>query len=183
MDIEQIAEKLKKGETHYFGQIIVYFEAKVFRTVYSMIRNRATAEDIVQDIFLTLYLNIHKYNGGSFNAWLYRIVVNHCYDYLRKNKLETSEIEEIIDESTPERILLLHERNKELEKIVELLDETERMILVLKYANELTYEEISEVLQIPLHDVRNKLHRTKKRLREQSTKKGGQLYEMRYLND
>lgn len=116
---------------------------------------------------------------GSFNAWLYRIVVNNCFDYLRIHKLQTIRIDsDVMDNRYPEKVLLLHERNEQLEKLLQQLDETEYMVLLLKYVNELSYDEISEVLQISLNDVRNKLHRSKRKLRSITMTKGGYFYEM-----
>ena len=178
MEMDELITRVKNGESYYFTNIIKHYEQKVFITVIRIVKNRATAEDIVQDIFIKVFYSLHKYKKtGSFNAWLYRIVVNQCFDYLRKTKLQTTQIEhDVMDSHYPEKILLLHERNAELEQLLQQLDESEYMVLLLKYVNELSYDEISEVLQISLNDVRNKLHRSKRKLR--SMKKGGYFYEM-----
>ena len=180
MEIDELISRVKNGESHYFTNIVKQYEQKVFTTVIRIVKIHATAEDIVQDIFIKVFYSLHKYKKtGSFNAWLYRIVVNNCFDYLRKTKLQTISIDsDVTNSHYPEKILLLHERNEQLEQLLQQLDETEYMVLLLKYVNELSYDEISEVLQISLNDVRNKLHRSKRKLRSTSTKKGGYFYEM-----
>ncbi|MEK4426150.1 RNA polymerase sigma factor [Solibacillus sp. FSL K6-1523] len=180
MEMDEVITRVKNGENHYFAHIINYYEQKVFTTVIRIIRNHAAAEDIVQDIFIKVFYSLHKYEKtGSFNAWLYRIVVNYCFDYLRKHKHQTIEIEsEITDSRYPEKILLLRERNEELEQLLQQLDKADYMVLLLKYVNGLSYDEISEVLQITLNDVRNKLHRSKRKLRSIAMTKGGYFNEM-----
>ncbi|QDQ03211.1 RNA polymerase sigma factor [Lysinibacillus fusiformis] len=180
MEMDEVISRVKNGESHHFAHIVKHYEQKVFTTVIRIVKNRATAEDIVQDIFIKVFYSLHKYKKmGSFNAWLYRIVVNNCFDYLRIHKLQTIRIDsDVMDNRYPEKVLLLHERNEQLEKLLQQLDETEYMVLLLKYVNELSYDEISEVLQISLNDVRNKLHRSKRKLRSITMTKGGYFYEM-----
>lgn len=180
MEINELITRIKNGESHYFANIVKHYEQKVFTTVIRIVKEHATAEDIVQDIFIKVFYNLQKYkNTGSFNAWIYRIVVNYCFDYLRKSKKQPIEIDSDISNSQyPEKIILLHERNQQLEQLLQQLDETEYMVLLLKYVNDLSYDEISEVLQISLNDVRNKLHRSKRKLRSITMEKGGYFYEM-----
>ena len=180
MEIDEVIARVKNGEDHCFAHMIKHYEQKVFTTVIRIVRNRTVAEDIVQDIFIKVYYNLHKYEKkGSFNAWLYRIVVNKCFDYLRKYKQQARSIDmDIADGRYPEKILLLREKNEQLEQLLQQLDETEYFVLLLKFVNGLRYDEISEVLQIPMNEVRNKLHRSKRKLRSIGTTKGGYFYEM-----
>ncbi|MFJ7700432.1 RNA polymerase sigma factor [Lysinibacillus fusiformis] len=180
MEIDEVIARVKNGEDHCFAYIIKHYEQKVFTTVIRIVRNRTVAEDIVQDIFIKVYYNLHKYEKkGSFNAWLYRIVVNKCFDYLRKYKQQARSIDiDIADGRYPEKILLLREENEQLEQLLQQLDETEYFVLLLKFVNGLRYDEISEVLQISMNEVRNKLHRSKRKLRSIGTTKGGYFYEM-----
>lgn len=180
MEMDEVIEKVMNGENRYFVHLIKHYEQKIFTTVIRIVRNRAVAEDIVQDIFIKVYYSLHKYEKtGSFNAWIYRIVVNICFDYLRKQKHQTTPVDsDIPDSRYPEKIVLLRERNEQLEQLLQQLDEIDYLVLLLKYVNGLSYYEISEVLQISLNDVRNKLHRSKRKLRSIVTTKGGYFYEM-----
>ena len=180
MEMDEVIARVKNGENHYFEHVINHYEQKIFITVIRIVRNRAATEDIVQDIFIKVFYSLHKYkHTGSFNAWIYRIVVNYCFDYLRKHKYQTIEIaSDVMDSRYPEKLLLLRERNEQLERLLQQLDETDYFVLLLKYVNELSYDEISEVLQISLNDVRNKLHRSKRKLRSIVTTEGGYFYEV-----
>jgi RNA polymerase sigma-70 factor, ECF subfamily len=180
MDIEPLIKRIQKGDTHLYASVMKHFEQKVFITVYRLVKNRTVAEDLVQEIFIKAFYNLPKYKQTStFNAWLYRLAMNYCLDYLRKAKksITTDEIESI-EQQYPEKILLLYERNQALEQLLKQLEEIEYMVLLLRYVNELSYEEISDVLQISLNEVRNKLHRSKQKLRILSKAQGGDLYEM-----
>ena len=75
-------------------------------------------------------------------------------------------------------MILQKEQLYQLDQLLHQLDKTEYFILLLRYVNELSYDEISEVLQIPLNEVRNKLHRSKRKLRQLATTKGGYFHEM-----
>ncbi|MER1986718.1 MAG: RNA polymerase sigma factor [Solibacillus sp.] len=180
MELEEIIMRVQRGESQYYTYIIKRYEQKVFITAKRLVKNHTTAEDLVQDSFIKGFYSLHKYkNTGSFNAWLYRIVVNNCFDYLRKAKLQFTQTEaETTDHSSPEKIVLLHERNEQLEQLLGQLNELDYTVLLLKYVNGLSYDEISEVLDISLNDVRNKLHRSKKQLKTMANKKGGYFYEM-----
>ncbi|WP_144787977.1 sigma-70 family RNA polymerase sigma factor [Lysinibacillus fusiformis] len=104
---------------------------------------------------------------------------DHCFAYIRKYKQQARSIDiDIADGHYPEKILLLREENEQLEQLLQQLDETEYFVLLLKFVNGLRYDEISEVLQISMNEVRNKLHRSKRKLRSIGTTKGGYFYEM-----
>lgn len=105
MDMDEVIEKVINGENRYFVYLIKHYEQKIFTTVIRIVRNRAVAEDIVQDIFIKVYYSLHMYEKtGSFNAWIYRIVVNICFDYLRKQKHQTTPVDiDIPDSHYPEK--------------------------------------------------------------------------------
>lgn len=180
LDIELAVQNVQSGKESDYSYIVNYYEKKIYTTVFRLIRQHDIAQDIVQEIFIKVFYNIHKYKASvSFNAWLYRIVVNQCYDYLRKQpKQPLFEPTEFMDKQSPEKLILQKEQLQHLDHLLDTLDKTEYFILVLRYINELSYEEICEVLQISLNDVRNKLHRSKRKLRQAAAQKGGYFNEM-----
>ncbi|KGR78591.1 RNA polymerase sigma factor [Ureibacillus sinduriensis] len=180
MDIELAVKNVQSGSETDYTYIMTYYENKIYTTVFRLVCQHDTAQDLVQEIFIKVFYNLHKYKAvGSFNAWLYRIVVNQCYDYLRKQSKQPLHGEiESIEIQSPENKILQKEQLQQLDQLLHQLDKTEYLILLLRYINELSYDEISEVLQIPLNEVRNKLHRSKCKLRQLATKKGGYFHEM-----
>lgn len=180
LDIKLAVQNVQSGKQTDYSYIVKYYENKIYTTVFRLVRQHDTAQDLVQEIFIKVFYNLHKYKAvGSFNAWLYRIVVNQCYDYLRKQPKQPLHGEiESIEIQSPENKILQKEQLQQLDQLLHHLDKTEYFILLLRYVNELSYDEISEVLQIPLNEVRNKLHRSKRKLRQLATTKGGYFHEM-----
>ncbi|MER2000163.1 MAG: sigma-70 family RNA polymerase sigma factor [Lysinibacillus sp.] len=181
MDIQQCVKAVQAGDKSAFRTIVVTYEQKVFTTASRMTGNQSLAEDLVQDGFIKAFKNIAKSEPtGSFNAWLYRLAMHHCLDYLKKKRPEVAQDETFITDNTyPEQQLLHKEKDHQLHALLYELEDTERLVLLLRYVNELRYDEIAEILHISHTEVRNKLHRSKKKLRTSGTAKGGYFYEMR----
>lgn len=183
-------EEVRAGNMQAFTKIIDKYKNQLFATVLRMTKNPEDAQDLVQEAFIKVYEQLNKYDfKGSFSSWLYRVTINHCLDELRKKRYQVEHITfnekgiESSEENEPEIVFLKKEKSRQLEKLIASLPEDERMIILLRYANERSYEEISELLHIPLSTVRNKLHRAKKKLRKiVQAEKGGyfnEVYERR----
>ncbi|KGR87219.1 RNA polymerase sigma factor [Lysinibacillus odysseyi] len=158
------------GDKQAYTHIINKYKNSLYATVLRMMKNPQTAQDLLQEAFVKAYEQLPKFDQkGSFKSWLYRVTINHCLDTLRKKsyqvKQEEIQDEQLVNAASPEIIFLKREKNRELERLIARLPEQERLILLLRYANDCSYVEISELLHIPLSDVRNKLHRAKKKLR------------------
>ena len=108
MDIELAIQSVQAGKETDYKYIVTYYENKIYTTVFRLVRQHDIAQDLVQEIFIKVFYSLHKYKAvGSFNAWLYRIVVNQCYDYLRKqSKQSTLEEIEFIEKQYPENVIL-----------------------------------------------------------------------------
>lgn len=185
MDEEkQWIEDVLSGNKQAYGKIIEKYKNPLFATILRMTRNQQDAEDLVQESFIKIYHQLGKFNGkGSFSSWMYRVAINHCLDEFRKKryKMEQVEINEVHakDFQHPEVTYLKKEKNRQLEKLIGRLPEDERLILLLRYVNELSYKEISELMNVSLATVRNKLHRGKKKLRKtMQDGKGGYFNEL-----
>ena len=86
--------------------------------------------------------------------------------------------EKVVNPNHPEVIFLKKEKNRQLERLIAALPEDERMIILLRYVNELSYSEISELSELPVSSVRNKLHRAKKKMRDSVKREGGYFHEL-----
>lgn len=172
------------GNKQAYAQIINKYKNPLYTTILRMTGNQQDATDLVQEAFIKIYLQLGKFDGkGSFSSWMYRVAINHCMDEFRKKRYKMEQIEvredDVMDFHHPEMIFLKKEKNRQLEKLIGCLPEEERMILLLRYVNELSYNEIGELMSLPLSTVRNKLHRAKKKLRETiKEEKGGYFHEM-----
>ncbi|CAG9606905.1 RNA polymerase sigma factor [Pseudoneobacillus rhizosphaerae] len=176
-------QEVLAGNKYSYTHIINKYKNQLYATILRMTKNPQDAQDFVQEAFIKVYHQLGKYDGkGSFSSWIYRVAINHCLDEFRKKshhiqKVELSE-EMYENPSHPEVIFLKKERSRQLERIVATLPEDERMIILLRYVNELSYDEISELLDIPVTTVRNKLHRAKIKMRKSVNQEGGYFHEM-----
>lgn len=183
-DERQWIEEVLSGNKQAYAQIINKYKNPLYATILRMIGNQQDAADLVQESFIKIYYRLGKFDGkGSFSSWMYRVAINHCMDEFRKKRYKMEQIEiredDIMDFHHPEVIFLKKEKNRQLEKLIESLPKEERMILLLRYVNELSYNEIGEIMSLSLSTVRNKLHRAKKKLRETiQGEKGGYFHEM-----
>lgn len=181
-EIEWIREVLA-GDKQAYAKIINKYKNQLYATILRMTKNPQDAQDLVQDAFIKVYHQLEKFNGqGTFASWLYRVSINHCMDVFRKKQYKIKHVEMseqfVPDKNNPEVIFLKREKQRHLEKLLATLPDDERMIILLRYANELSYEEISELLNTSVSTVRNKLHRAKKKMRNTAEREGGNFNEL-----
>lgn len=167
---KQLIQKIIKGDDQAFRMIVDTYKYQLISYLTYRTKDEELAKDIAQESFLKCYENLPNYNGGSFKAWLFRIAINQLIDYKRKQKEYTTLLEETPSLETPESLMLSKEHTAQLQQWLETFDEKTRQIFILKYASNCSYEEIAETLSIPIAEVRNRLYRTKKRLRESRVK-------------
>ncbi|QTE23835.1 RNA polymerase sigma factor [Polaribacter cellanae] len=167
-----IINKVLKGNTNAFSELIDTYKDLVFSLAIKMTKNREEAEEISQDTFIKAYKNLSKFKGDSkFSTWLYRITYHTCLDALKKNKKHSNSFE--FNEITLHQIqttdnalqaLERKERAKIMDKCLLQLPEDERSILWLFYYKELSLKEIIEVTSLSEANIKVKLHRGRKKL-------------------
>lgn len=176
VDENYVIKQVLSGNKQAYTDIIHAYKTPLYATILRMTNNQQLAQDLVQEAFIKIYEQLANYKEGSFKSWLYRVAINHCIDELRKKhyqfKNEPLQEGQLVETTHPEVIYLKKESERQLEQLLNELPEQERMILLLRYSNELSYEQIAELLKISLSDVRNKLHRSKKKMREKIRKRG-----------
>ncbi|SFB24010.1 MULTISPECIES: RNA polymerase sigma factor SigW [unclassified Bacillus (in: firmicutes)] len=173
--------EVKKGDQNAFSEIVEIYKDKVFQLCYRMLGNRHEAEDIAQEAFIRAYVNINSFNMNlKFSTWLYRIATNLCIDRIRKKKpdyfldAEVSGTDGLTmysqipsDTPLPEKELESLELQDTIQKEILKLPEKYRSAIVLKYVEELSLNEISEILDLPLGTVKTRIHRGREALRQQ----------------
>jgi len=150
----------------------VYFETYhgVFSMIFSIVQNRSISEDLMQDTYIKMVEKIASYEKGrNFPAWLLQIAKNNAYDHLRIKRKET-ETSESIALHQPLHTLHQGELNQ-IEDYLVTLTNLEREIVVLKVVNEMTFNEIAKILELPLgtiySDYRQAMKKMKKTLRKE----------------
>ncbi|MGM0713777.1 sigma-70 family RNA polymerase sigma factor [Brevibacillus parabrevis] len=181
-DDNELVRLVQGGNQQAYARLVDKYKGKIFARLYRMIGQRQDAQDLAQEVFTKAYFQLEKLEpDGNFSAWLYRIAINHCLDELRKRKrsVKTSDKEvELIGSETPEEAFLQKEQQQVLLRHIMGLEEEYRAVVVLRYIDQLSYKEISEMLVLPTTTVQMRLHRAKKKLRENLGKGEDSLYEM-----
>ncbi|NGQ95083.1 sigma-70 family RNA polymerase sigma factor [Brevibacillus sp. SYP-B805] len=183
---EQIAElnrqavvyitQFLSGDSHAFHSLVHLYGQRVLRIVRKMIYSYHDAEDVYNEIWLKVAQNLHKFDQSlPFHAWLYRLVSNACIDFLRKKRDIAMEDEQIhyqlqkadVQQSdTPEARLLQKEFQAHLHELLKQLDETDRLIVTLRFSEQLSYDEIGELVGMSKNTVGTRLFRARKQLKE-----------------
>lgn len=174
-----LVRSAKKGNMRAFVEIVELYKDKIFYLAYRMLSNRYEAEDVVQDTFLRIYCNLDRYDESQkFSTWIYRIGTNLCIDRLRKRKpsysLDAENDQEGIDgyavissdDNTPESYLLISEMQQMVHEALESLPEKYKIVMTLRYLKDMSLQEISDVLNIPVTTIKTRVHRGREFLRK-----------------
>lgn len=179
--IKKRIKQVIKGDQDAFAEIVEIYSNSIFQLGYRMLGNRQEAEDIAQEAFIRAYVNIKSFNQElKFSTWLFRIATNLCIDRIRKKKpdyyldAEVSGTDGLTmysqlasDAPLPENELESLELQESVQKEILKLPEKYRSVIVLKYIEELSLNEISEILDLPLGTVKTRIHRGREALRQQ----------------
>jgi RNA polymerase sigma-70 factor (ECF subfamily) len=143
-----------------------------------MLNDKDEAEDALQEAFIKIYRAIKTYNGEyKFSTWAMKIASNACIDFMRKRKAEMLPLDDydFSDGSSPEKSYIASETSRDIRKAVRELPEKYRVMIVYYHFMNLSYQEISEMLNEPMTIVKNRLYRARLMLREILTDKEGDL--------
>jgi RNA polymerase sigma-70 factor (ECF subfamily) len=177
---EQLAAA-QNGDQDALVAILRAIEHDLYKTAYYMLGNEQDARDATQDALIRICRNITKYETkATFRTWTKTIVTNLCIDQIRRRKeavsIEASElIVRLPEQQQVEHQVMLHQMKRDVAAAVNQLDEQYRAVIVLRYVNQCSYEEISETLGLPLNTVKSNLFRAKTKLQRllKDYEKGG----------
>lgn len=165
-DVNIAVLKLQRGKKKHFETIVDSYESKLYGFIYSMVKDTYITVDLVQETFIRVYNHIKSYdNKRNFSTWLLTIARNVTYDYLRKNaRLQVvADIDEV-DDNTPESAFIKEEFNRSIDELVEQLPEHLRVLIHMKYFDDMTYEEMAKKLETTPNRVKWQLYDARKKL-------------------
>jgi RNA polymerase sigma factor (sigma-70 family) len=184
LEEKEIIIRLKQNDEKAFQVLVDLFSKKVYNTCIGMLQNREDAEDVTQEIFITIHLNIKEFKEeSSLSTWIYRIAVNKSLEFIRKkNRKKRSGIFKSIFSSDGERAIENHsdfmhpgiqlenqERAKVLFKAIELLPEQQKTAYILHKLEQVSYNEIASIMEVSLSSVESLLFRAKQNLKKHLT--------------
>ena len=174
-------KQVLKGDQNAFADIVSLYQHKLYQVCYRMLANKQESEDIAQEAFVRAYMNLHTFDQKrKFATWLYRIATNLCIDRIRKKKPDYYLDAEVAgtegldmysqiaaDDQLPEEQVEQMELQDRIQYEIGCLPDKYRSVIVLKYIEELSLQEISEILDMPLGTVKTRIHRGREALRKQ----------------
>ncbi|MFH0779515.1 MAG: RNA polymerase sigma factor [Parcubacteria group bacterium] len=163
---------MKSENMKFFEKMVFQYEKAIFSHILGLVRQKETAEDLTQEVFIKFYKNLNKIDPDkSFKSWLYRIATNTVYDYWRRRR-EKRELliidgeENSFETIEEEDAYLLIANKNDLARALEKIKPIHKTIILMHYYQEFSYEEIATALEIPINTVKTHLHRAKKELKE-----------------
>jgi RNA polymerase sigma-70 factor, ECF subfamily len=176
----ELVRRFKEGDRDAFAEIVRRYQDRVFTMCVRWMGDHQIAEEVAQDVFLALFRSLSGFRGDAqLSTWVYRVVINHCKNrrlYRRRRHVDQHEpLEgEPQDEAPTRQIadggpgtdapLNAAQAGAMLEGALEVLDEEQRQIIVLREMQDLSYEEIADILDLPKGTVKSRLHRARTEL-------------------
>lgn len=162
-EIAEIVEGCKKGNTSAFELLFEKYKLFVFKDALLMTGVKEKADDILQEVFVTVWNSINKYNPkkAKFITWLHRITMNRCIDYYRKDKELLSRLDDgtnMDKYSMTEEAVVNNDNHQSLISAMNCLGHKHRSTLILRFYDDLSYKDISDVLDIPMGTVKSRIH-------------------------
>jgi RNA polymerase sigma-70 factor, ECF subfamily len=184
LDDRELAARACEGRERAFRELLTRYERPVFSLVYRMLRDREQAEDTAQETFIKAFNAIQSYNPAyKFSSWIFKIANNLAIDHLRKRELDTVSIHGSVhaesDEAeertritltdsgeTPEEYAENRELGSQIEAAMGRLRPEYRTAILLRHVEGHSYDEVSEIMDVPLGTVKTYIHRARSELKE-----------------
>ena len=178
MDEQALIDSARKGDARAFNQLVLLYQRMAYNVAYRILSDPDAASDATQDAFLKAFRAMRKFRGGSFKAWLLRIVTNACYDQLRrKQRRPASSLDDLPVEADhsrymhdpaerPDEFVERQELSDTIQAGISTLPAEQRTVLVLSDVQGLSYKEIAEVTGLSLGTVKSRLSRGRARVRD-----------------
>ena len=187
-DYELVCAARDEGNRKAYADLMAAYREPLYTLLLRMTRNTVTADDLTMETFVKAFMQLHRYSPtGTFSSWLYAIGVNTYIDHLRRQRLQTVPLSNAArdaegdaieyqipsNQPNPEEALIRMERDEALKAIVAQLKEPYRVIVQMRYYEDMSYEEIATKLQIPMGTLKIRLMRSKELLAATVKERGG----------
>ena len=183
MDEPGLIRDAQRGDLDAFNRLVLAYQSQAYNVAYRVLGEADAASDATQDAFISAYKNIRSYRGGSFRAWLLRIVTNACYDELRRRKRKPAvslealtvadpgpdaagEAQLVSDVESPEAYTQRRELADAIQGCIDGLPDDMRAVVVLSDVQALDYSEIATAMNVALGTVKSRLSRARARVRD-----------------
>ncbi|HIU10482.1 MAG TPA: sigma-70 family RNA polymerase sigma factor [Candidatus Avidehalobacter gallistercoris] len=173
---EDLARLAQQGNKDAFAELVKRYEKQIFSMAYRLIGDYDEAADLAQEAFLRIYSQLRRYDPGKkFFSWMYRVAQNTCLNALAKkpaNVIPVERAEEYFGDevktgaSEPEQDYLNREIRQSIDQAIAGLPDNYRDVIYLRYIEDMSYQQIADVLNLPISTVETRLFRGKKQLQQ-----------------
>ena len=184
---EALVKRVQQGDVAAYNILVIKYQHKVAQIISKFVGNSADVSDVAQEAFIKAYKAINSFRGeSSFYTWLYRIVVNAAKTYLESNSRHKNQVDVDSEEfasidaqgvltsrDTPDRILESQELQQVILNAMNELPEELRQAIMLREVEGMTYEDMADLLQIPIGTVRSRIFRARQFIEERMSKFAG----------
>jgi len=189
MNEEALVAAARQGDLNAFNQLVLAYQQMAYNLAYRVLNNQDRAMDATQDAFLRGYRAMHQFRGGSFKAWILRIVTNCCYDQLRaRGRRPTIPLDDILEDEEHSQLLENHSAHPEaqvegrelgalIQAGIRTLPPDQRVVLVMSDIQGMSYQEIAQATMISLGTVKSRLSRGRAKMRDYLLSRKEQLPE------
>ncbi|MCH5374402.1 MAG: sigma-70 family RNA polymerase sigma factor [Planctomycetes bacterium] len=174
----ELIEQCLDGQAAAFGELVCRYQDRLFNSLYRMLGSREDAADIAQEAFVSAFQKLKTFRGDAqFYSWLFRIAYNAAVSMKRKARIKTISGDRLkddagleADDGTPDHqpghSIEVEEMQAAVQMALSQLSDEYRDTIVLKEMEDMSYEEIAEILDVPVGTIRSRLHRARAELRE-----------------
>jgi len=171
----KLIKRCKRGEEEAFAKLLAVYRNAIYGHCLRMVRNEDDARDMSQEIFIKVFTMLDRFDESyAFSSWIFRIATNHCIDFLRRNRYRFMSLDSSVnrdgDQMTidlpdkgpaPDAVLQRSEAMHHIESVVDELPPHYKTIILLRHHQDLSYEEIAVILNLPLGTVKARIHRAR----------------------
>src|SRR5437879_3341458 len=182
----ELVRRAQREDKEAFEELVRRHQHRVFAVAGGILRRREDVEDIAQQVFVKAYFSLKRFDQrAAFSTWLYKITVNECWDLLRKKKVRPLVYESDLSEEQARQVITSGEKGKDqpdiserlearqrVERLLDGLDERDRLMLILKEVEGFSSEEIADVLNLNANTVKVRLFRARRRVVGQAREQG-----------
>jgi RNA polymerase sigma-70 factor, ECF subfamily len=186
-DDRELVRRAKQDEKDAFEQLVQRHQHRVFAVAGGILRRREDVEDIAQQVFVKAYFALKRFDErAAFSTWLYKITVNECWDLLRKKKVRPLVYESELSDDQSRQYAVAGETGRpepdiserlearqRVDRLLEDLEDRDRLMLILKEVEGFAVEEIAEILDLNANTVKVRLFRARRRIVSLARKRAG----------
>lgn len=174
-DEELVRKIVENNDTHLFALLYDRYASVVYNKCYGFSKSKEEAQDLTHDLFIQLFIKLRMFKGRSkFSTWLYSFTYNFCVNYVQRNKAKKQEKVTVVTDVIKDKDVddvdeiddasLFELKSNKLAKALEIIDPQDKMILLMKYQDDMSIKEIKEVLQLGDSAVKMRLKRAKEKV-------------------